>query len=136
MGFYTQAQQLASQYGVPITIPALSATATPAASATNIVVSTSTKPFTYTLLHGVTDPEVKQLQEFLNEQGFIIATTGGGSPGNETDYFGPATFAAVKKFQLAYKKEILTPGGLTNPTGFFGPATLKEANLRGFNKNP
>jgi hypothetical protein len=43
-------------------------------------------------------------------------------------YFGPATLEALKKFQLAYKKEILDPQGLKNPTGFFGIGTMKVMN--------
>jgi putative chitinase len=48
---------------------------------------------------GSKEKEVKILQEFLNNNGFRIATTGAGSPGNETENFGPATEVAVKAWQ-------------------------------------
>jgi peptidoglycan hydrolase-like protein with peptidoglycan-binding domain len=76
----------------------------------------------------MTGADVKQLQMFLNSQGFTVGKTGPGSPLHETTYFGPATKAALQKFQLAHKKEILDPQGLKAPTGFFGPATMKVAN--------
>ncbi len=50
---------------------------------------------------GMTGEDVRLLQKFLNSKGFVIATTGSGSVGNETTYFGPATRAAVIKFQIA-----------------------------------
>ncbi len=58
--------------------------------------------------------EVRRLQKFLNGNGFILAQTGAGSPGNETLVFGLRTYRAVVKFQLAE--------GLP-ATGFFGPLT-------------
>jgi peptidoglycan hydrolase-like protein with peptidoglycan-binding domain len=71
---------------------------------------------------------VHLLQVFLNTHGFVLTTSGPGAPGNETDYFGAATFDAVKRFQMAYKDEVLTPVGLTTPSGFFGPATIGKVN--------
>jgi len=46
----------------------------------------------------------------------------------ETEYFGPATAAAVSKFQVMHRAEVLTPAGLVNPTGYFGPGTRAKAN--------
>lgn len=57
--------------------------------------------FTKTLTIGSNDAEVKLLQQFLNWYGFSIAKTGTGSNGKETTYFGPATAAALAKFQTA-----------------------------------
>ena len=59
---------------------------------------------------------VKQLQVFLNTNGFIVSATGFGSKGNETTYFGPATAAAVSKFQASV--------GLSQ-VGIVGPGTQK-----------
>jgi peptidoglycan hydrolase-like protein with peptidoglycan-binding domain len=85
-------------------------------------------PFTRSLALGSTGSDVKALQVFLNAHGFTIALSGNGSSGHETIYFGPATKVALMKFQQAYKQDILTPQGLTAPTGFFGTATMKVMN--------
>jgi len=84
--------------------------------------------FTRSLKQGMSGSDVKQLQIFLNSQRFIVAQIGAGSPGHETNFFGPATKSALMKFQLTHKDEILTPQGLTAPTGFFGAATMKTMN--------
>ncbi len=62
------------------------------------VVSTS---FTRDLRVGMSGADVKRLQQILNKQGFVIATTGIGSPGLESTYFGPKTSVALTKFQKA-----------------------------------
>jgi len=54
-----------------------------------------------TLKYLVIDPEVKQLQIFLNAHGYPLAQSGPGSPGQETDKFGPLTKKAVMIFQKA-----------------------------------
>jgi len=65
---------------------------------------------------GATGRDVRELQVFLNANGFPVADSGPGSPGNEVDVFGTNTRNAVIKFQTAH--------GLT-ATGFFGSATRK-----------
>lgn len=60
--------------------------------------------------------DVKDLQKFLNSQGFIVSKTGPGSPGKETTLFRIATYKALVKFQIA--------NGLPG-TGFLGPRTTK-----------
>jgi hypothetical protein len=92
-------------------------------------ITTSIPLFTRTLTLGSTGSDVKNLQIFLNDHGFTISTSGNGSPNHESTYFGPATKAAVIKFQDAYAKEILTPYGLTKGTGIFGTETREEVNM-------
>lgn len=67
-----------------------------------------------------TNSNVKELQKYLNASGFVIAKTGAGSPGKETDYFGSATKAALIKFQKAKK--------ISPASGYFGPLTRGVVN--------
>lgn len=88
-------------------------------------------PFSWTrdLKTGATGADVMKLQQFLNANADTrVAASGAGSVGAETEYFGPATAAAVSKFQVMHRADILTPAGLTNPTGYFGPSTRAKAN--------
>lgn len=84
-------------------------------------------PLNKQLDFGAKDPAVRELQKFLNKQGFLVAQQGEGSPGLETDYFGPLTQAALKKFQAA--RGIVSSGdALTTGYGRLGPATLAKIN--------
>lgn len=56
--------------------------------------------------------EVKVLQQYLNQNGFILTQTGPGSPGKETEIFGPATEKAVKRWQ---KSNGLKDDGVVGP---------------------
>ncbi len=84
--------------------------------------------FTQNLRTGSRGTDVKYLQIMLNATGFTVAETGAGSPGNETEYFGPRTDAAVKEMQTAFASEVLAPVGLTTATGFVGPQTRAKLN--------
>jgi hypothetical protein len=58
--------------------------------------------------------DIRAFQKWLNANGFVIATTGPGSPGSETSIFGTLTFKALIKFQKSK--------GLPQ-TGYLGPLT-------------
>lgn len=64
---------------------------------------------------GSTGEDVRALQMYLNAKGFAVATSGPGSAGQETAYFGPATQAALARFQASR--------GISPALGFFGPIT-------------
>lgn len=51
------------------------------------------------LIIGVHDAEVVELQKILNRIGYRLTSSGPGSSGEETDYFGSLTKAAVQEFQ-------------------------------------
>ena len=70
---------------------------------------------TRNLYFGLRGTDVKQLQQYLNNNGFKVAETGPGSPGNETELFGPLTRAAVIRYQKAK--------GISPSVGYVGPIT-------------
>jgi hypothetical protein len=77
---------------------------------------TSLSPaFNRDLKFGMTGADVKKLQQYLNNNGYVVAKTGAGSKGKETTTFGPATRSALIKFQKANK--------ITPAIGYFGPVT-------------
>lgn len=95
IGKTKEAQELAKQY--------------------NIKMETTTRPttiITKTLKLGMIDNEVKLLQIFLNKKGYIISFSGGGSIGNETNFFGAKTKKALKMFQ---KDNNSIPDGIVGP---------------------
>ena len=78
---------------------------------------------------GDSDPEVLEIQRFLNKDPDTkVASTGVGSAGSETEFFGALTDAAVRAFQRKYASEVLNPLGLYQPTGFWGPSSRAKAN--------
>lgn len=78
--------------------------------------------FTRNLYPGVSGTDVKCLQEYLNDAGNTLAATGPGSPGSETEYYGPLTKAAVGAWQVA--------NGVVygNWQGYFGPLSQTKYN--------
>lgn len=87
---------------------------------TGSVTSAAVAAFKANLTVGSLGSEVKALQEYLNEHGYTVATSGAGSPGNETTRFGAATKAALIKYQKAK--------GITPAVGYFGPTTRAAIN--------
>ena len=88
-------------------------------------------PYTWTrdLNMGATGADVMKLQQFLNANADTrVSASGAGSVGAETEYYGALTGAAVAKFQVMYRAEILTPLGMVNPSTYFGPSTRAKAN--------
>ncbi|MDO8514633.1 MAG: peptidoglycan-binding domain-containing protein [bacterium] len=81
----------------------------------------SCNTFTRSHQQGDSGGEVMWIQQFLNSvDGTQVATTGAGSPGNETSFFGGLTRAAVSKFQQKY--------GITPTAGYWGPISRAKAN--------
>ena len=77
--------------------------------------------FTRDLTIGSVGEDVKALQKMLNTLGFIVSTTGAGSPGAESTYFGEKTRQALIRYQEA--------NSITPAFGYFGPRT--RAHIQG-----
>ncbi len=81
--------------------------------------------FTRALSLGSTGEDVRLLQKTLNsDPATQVAVSGAGSPGAESTRFGPATEAAVKKFQIKYGIAREGSAGY----GYVGPATRAKLN--------
>lgn len=111
----------ADGYYGPGTRAVVSANPLPAAPQVSQPASPQTPPasvssgvFTRNLYRGMGGEDVRMLQKILNAKGFTVAQIGNGSPGNEIPYFGPGTYAALKKYQTAR--------GIS-PVGYVGPNT-------------
>ncbi|MEK7120303.1 MAG: peptidoglycan-binding domain-containing protein, partial [Patescibacteria group bacterium] len=100
--------------------PEATLTPSPAQSAQVSPVPSTTPAslFTKNLYFGLTDREVRILQQSLNNIGFKIST-GWGSPGYETEFFGPKTYQSVLTFQKTYN---------IPQTGYFGPLSRAKMN--------
>ncbi len=98
------------------------------AASTSTTVSTSTfiaglpviNYFTRDLKFGIRGTDVMLLQMYLNNNGYLLATSSWGSPGHETRFFGPLTQASVIKFQKA--------NSIQPAVGYFGPITRTVMN--------
>ncbi len=73
---------------------------------------------------GTVSDDVKTLQETLNRLGYTVTNYG-----DETRYFGPATEAALTRYQIDHAIEILGGEGIMNGLGTADPLTL--AHLMG-----
>ena len=80
--------------------------------------------FTKDLTLGSTGDDVKCLQQYLNAAGYPVASTGVGSAGSESTYFGTLTQSALAKWQAAMS---------VSPTaGYFGSLSrAKYASVAG-----
>lgn len=95
--------------------------------------------FLRTLNIGMSGEDVRELQKFLNTDSETrVSSSGAGSLGNETNYFGLATHRALIAFQEKHRTEILSPLGLTQGTGVFGLKTrvfVLSKNKKGATQN-
>jgi len=64
--------------------------------------------------------DVRMLQRYLNNHGFVLAISGPAAPGSETTFFGELTRATLARFQAA--------NDITPAVGFFGPITRMYIN--------
>lgn len=81
--------------------PPTSTTTTPPAAETGAGNGTEicSANFTRDLKLGMIGDDVKELQKYLNNNNYLIATSGVGSKGQETNYFGNLTEIALARFQ-------------------------------------
>ncbi len=75
---------------------------------------------------GARSPNILNIQKILNSDITTqISSQGAGSPGKETNFFGPATRAAVQKFQLKYN---IVKSPKDSGYGVIGPKTRLKMN--------
>lgn len=96
----------------------------------NVPASLQGHTFSEDLSTGDSGEEARLVQVFINEvvPGIQVAESGAGSPGNETDYYGSLTAAAVSEFQEQYSAEVLDPVNLSSGSGYWGPSSRAHAN--------
>ncbi|HEY0948265.1 MAG TPA: peptidoglycan-binding protein [Candidatus Paceibacterota bacterium] len=75
------------------------------------------------LVTGMSGEDVRSLQKLLNANGFVVANTGPGSAGSETDLFGALTRAALAGYQAAH--------GIAPALGYLGPVTRTHMKIAG-----
>ena len=114
----------ANTQAVSVTSTATSTTSTSTTTYILTPVATLDLTPTYTFVRSLTlkskGDDVRQLQKFLNSNGFVVSAAGAGSVGNETTLFGPATKAALIRFQKAHN--------IKPASGYFGSITRSVIN--------
>ncbi len=80
--------------------------------------------FNKNLSLNMSDLDVKYLQTFLNNYGFLLAQSGAGSSGEETNNFVERTKDSLERFQEAN----LDPVDFKSEIGFFGNITRQKVN--------
>ena len=115
IGNIKAANDLKKQYSFlfPYESPTLITTNTSAITGTSKAATNNF--FKKDLSFGMVNSDVKELQKFLNSNGFNVATTGVGSVGKETLKFGPATRSALIRYQKA--------NNILPSIGYFGVKT-------------
>ena len=99
-----------------------------ASAALNLPVQNENFMFNTNMKLGSSGTDVMNLQKVLNGWPQTrVAASGAGSPGMETTHFGPATKAAVMKFQALHLVEL----GITAPTGNVFAGTRGLLNMAG-----
>ena len=102
-----------------VTVVATSTVVNPSNVVATTTLAAAPYVFVSDLSPGDINSKIIKLQIYLNTHGFPVASTGPGSLGHETSFFGPATVLAVKAFQRARHIE---------PTGNLGPLTRAALN--------
>lgn len=69
---------------------------------------------------GIDGEDVRCLQQYLNDAGFLVAESGVGSPGNETSLFRDKTKDAIIRWQSA--------NNISPASGYFGPLSRTKYN--------
>ena len=70
----------------------------------------------------MTGDDVKFLQQYVNNSGFVLTDSGAGSPRQETIMFGQLTREALVRFQTA--------NNIYPNVGYFGPITRQIVNSK------
>jgi Putative peptidoglycan binding domain len=99
----------------------LAGNSTSGASAGNTIAVPPGPVFGRDLTIGSSGADVLALQQFLNQNGYPVASSGPGSAGEETDYFGPLTQAALAQWQAA--------NNISPAAGYYGPVTRAKISL-------
>jgi hypothetical protein len=104
-----------------------------ASAALNLPKQNENFTFNTNMKLGSTGTDVMNLQKVLNGWPQTrVSTSGAGSPGMETSYFGPATRAAANAFQRLHLTEL----GITAPTGNVFAGTRGLLNMAGNGSTP